>query len=110
DSTVSRNGDEIVHPDVRIDVEPRVTESVVAAMPSSVTPASAPVAKVETPAETIPPAAPQPINPAPAQTPPVWAKPQAQPNGNRPYFFAQATKGASPVEAQVAAVAARVVE
>jgi hypothetical protein len=110
DSPVSRNGDEIVQPDVRIDVEPRVTESVVAAMPSSVPPASAPVAKVETPAGPILPAAPQPINPAPAPTTPVWVKPQAQPNGNRPYFFAQATKGASPVEAQVAAVPAPVVE
>jgi hypothetical protein len=110
DSPVGRNGAEKVQSDVRIDVEPRVTESVVAAMPSSVAPASTPVAKVETPAETIVPAAPQPINQAPVQTPPVWAKPQAQPNGNRPYFFAQATKGASPVEAPVAAVAAPVVE
>jgi hypothetical protein len=110
DSPVGTNGAEKVQSDVRIDVEPRVTESVVAAMPSSVAPASAPVAKVETPAETIVPAAPQPINQAPVQTPPVWAKPRAQPNGNRPYFFAQATKGASPVEAPVAAVAAPVAE
>jgi hypothetical protein len=111
DSPVSRNGAEKVHSaDVRIDVEPRVTENVVAAMPSSVAPASAPVARVETPAETIVPAAPQPINQAPVQTPPVWAKPLAQPNGNRPYFFAQATKGASPVEAPVAAVAAPIAE
>ena len=110
DSPVGRNGTEKVQSDVRIDVEPRATESVVAAMPSSVAPANAPVGKVETPAETIVPAAPQPINQAPVQSPPVWAKPLAQPNGNRPYFFAQATKGASPVEAPVAAVAAAVAE
>ena len=36
----------------------------------------------------------------------MWAKPQVQPNGNRPYFFAQATKGTSPVDAQAATVAA----
>ena len=69
------------------------------AVPSIVTPPSAPVVEVEAPIHAIEPAAPQPINPAPVQTPPVWAKPQAQPNGNRPYFFAQATKGSSPVEA-----------
>lgn len=110
ESTVSRNGAENIHSDIRIDVGPRVAESVAAAMPSVVTPSNAPVAEVEAPAEIIVPAAPQPINPAPVQAPPVWAKPQAQPNGNRPYFFAQATKGASPVEAPVAAVAAPVAE
>jgi hypothetical protein len=56
--------------------------------------------------------APAPMAPAqPAPAPvhaPVWAKPGSQPNGARPQFFAQATKGAPPVEAPaiVAAVAA----
>jgi hypothetical protein len=36
----------------------------------------------------------------------VWAKPQAQPNGNKPHFFAQATKSPSPAEAPAPAVAA----
>jgi hypothetical protein len=46
--------------------------------------------------------------PAPVQIPPVWAKPGAQPSGTRPQFFAQTTKGSTPVEApaMVAAVAA----
>jgi hypothetical protein len=56
-------------------------------------PAVIPAAPVQTPA-------------APAQTPPVWAKAQAQPNGNRPHFFAQATKSPSPAEAPAPAVAA----
>jgi hypothetical protein len=45
---------------------------------------------------------PEPVVAAPAQAPPVWAKPQAQPNGGRPYFFAQATKGPSPAEPNAA--------
>ena len=51
--------------------------------------------------------APAPVQ-APVQAPPVWAKPGSQPTGARPHFFAQATKGTSPVEApaMVAAVAA----
>ena len=56
-------------------------------------PAVIPAAPVETPA-------------APAQAPPVWAKAQAQPNGYRPHFFAQATKSPSPAEAPAPAVAA----
>jgi hypothetical protein len=43
--------------------------------------------------------------PAPVQTPPVWAKPGAQPNGTRPQFFSQATKGTTPVEAPAMAAA-----
>lgn len=52
------------------------------------------------------PAAPVQSPAAPAQTTPVWAKAQAQPNGNRPHFFAQATKSPSPAEAPAPAVAA----
>jgi hypothetical protein len=36
----------------------------------------------------------------------VWAKAQAQPNGSKPHFFAQATKSPSPAEAPAPAVAA----
>jgi hypothetical protein len=81
-------------------VESHVVENAVPAAPEPVV-AAIPEAKeavIVTPA-------PAPVATAPVQTPPVWAKPQAQPNGNRPYFFAQATKGPSPVEAQAAAVA-----
>ena len=71
---------------------------------------SAPVAAavpVSTPEpEALMPAEPPAPAGLPVQTPPVWAKAQAQPNGNRPYFFAQATKSPSPVEAPAPAVAA----
>ena len=71
---------------------------------------SAPVAAavpVSTPEpEALMPAEPPAPAGVPVQTPPVWAKAQAQPNGNRPYFFAQATKSPSPVEAPAPAVAA----
>jgi hypothetical protein len=81
----------------------------IAANTNLITPAT-PVVEAEPTAPTIAvPAARQPMSPAPVQMP-VWAKPQAQPNGNRPYFFAQATKGASPVEAPAAAVSAPVAE
>ena len=89
-------------------VEPHVDEGVATAIPEAAKPASAAVeaVPVAAPAEAATPAEPAPITAAPAPTLPVWAKPQVQPSGNRPYFFAQATKGASPVEAQAATVAA----
>jgi hypothetical protein len=70
-------------------------------------PVSAPAPEPIVPAEpAVIPAAPVPTPVAPAQTPPVWAKAQAQPNGNKPHFFAQATKSPSPAEAPAPAVAA----
>jgi hypothetical protein len=70
-------------------------------------PVSAPAPEPVVPAEpAVIPAAPVPTPVAPAQTPPVWAKAQAQPNGNKPHFFAQATKSPSPAEAPAPAVAA----
>jgi len=72
----------------------------VSAPVAAAVPVSEPAPEALTPAEPPAPAA------VPVQTPPVWAKAQAQPNGNRPYFFAQATKSPSPVEAPAPAVAA----
>src|SRR5262245_33588439 len=70
-------------------------------------PVSEPAPEPTVPAEpAVIPAAPVPTPVAPAQTPPVWAKAQAQPNGNKPHFFAQATKSPSPAEAPAPAVAA----
>ena len=73
-------------------------EEPIAAAPAVVAPPAPPPAPVA-PLEPVP---------APVQAPPVWAKPGSQPSGARPHFFAQATKGTSPVEApaMVAAVAA----
>jgi len=84
-----------------------VSEPVAAAAP-----VSAPARQSVAPAEpTVIPAAPVPTPVAsaqtpPVQTPPVWAKAQAQPNGNKPHFFTQATKSPSPAEAPAPAVAA----
>ena len=72
----------------------------VSAPVAAAVPVSEPAPEALTPAEPPAPAA------VPVQTPPVWAKAQAQANGNRPYFFAQATKSPSPVEAPAPAVAA----
>jgi len=72
----------------------------VSAPVAAAVPVSEPAPEALTPAEPPAPAA------VPVQTPPVWAKALAQPNGNRPYFFAQATKSPSPVEAPAPAVAA----
>src|SRR5262249_43921989 len=80
-------------------------------------PSSAPIAAAgpvsAPPPQPVAPAQPPVTPPAPvptplpsAQTPPVWAKAQAQPNGNKPHFFAQATKSPSPAEAPAPAVAA----
>jgi hypothetical protein len=68
-------------------------------------PASPPQPVVSAEPAVIPPA-PIPTPVAPAQTPPVWAKAQAQPSGSKPHFFAQATKSPSPAEAPAPAVAA----
>jgi hypothetical protein len=79
----------------------------VSAPVAAAAPVSAPAPELVVPAEpAVIPAAPVPTPAAPAQTAPVWAKPQAQPNGNKPYFFAQATKSPSPAEAPAPAVAA----
>jgi len=75
-------------------------QEMVSAPVAAAVPVSEPAPEALTPAEPPAPAA------VPVQTPPVWAKAQAQPNGNRPYFFAQATKSPSPVEAPAPAVAA----
>jgi len=91
--------------------EPVVAPAVGTAAPVSV-PAEEPIvaapAVVAAPAPPPAPVAPVEPVPAPVQAPPVWAKPGSQPSGARPHFFAQATKGTSPVEApaMVAAVAA----
>jgi hypothetical protein len=75
--------------------------------PVAAAPVSAPAPEWVVPAEpAVIPAAPVQTPAAPAQAPPVWAKPQAQPSGNRPHFFAQATKSPSPAEAPAPAVAA----
>ncbi|HYS18889.1 MAG TPA: hypothetical protein VET45_18350 [Candidatus Binatia bacterium] len=97
-------------------IETPVREPVVGTTSATTAPISAPVAEavpVESPAVVIEPEPPAPMMPAEpvptsVQPPPVWAKPGAQPNGTRPHFFAQASKGTSPVEAPalVAAVAA----
>ena len=63
---------------------------------------SAPIVTPDEPEPTAIHVEPEPIPPMPAQAAPVWAKPQAQPNGGRPYFFAQASKGTSPAEAGAA--------
>ena len=107
DSGANGHGTERVAAFDRPGVEPHVDEGVVTAIPEAAKPASAAVeaGPVAAPAEAATPAEPAPITAAPALTLPVWAKPQVQSNGNRPYFFAQATKGTSPVEAQAAAVA-----
>ena len=75
-------------------------QEMVSAPVAAAVPVSEPAPEALMPAEPPAPAA------VPVQTPPVWAKAQAQPNGNRPYFFAQATKSPSPVEAPAPAVAA----
>ena len=108
DSGANGHGTEWVAAFDRPGVEPHVDEEVVTAIPEAAKPASAAVeaVPVAASAEAATPAEPAPITAAPAPTLPVWAKPQVQPNGNRPYFFAQATKGTSPVEAQAATVAA----
>ena len=108
DSGANGHGTEWVAAYDRPGVEPHVDEGVVTAIPEAAKPVSAAVEAVSVapPAEAATPAGPAPITAAPAPTLPVWAKPQVQPNGNRPYFFAQATKGTSPVEAQAATVAA----
>ena len=72
----------------------------VSAPVAAAVPVIAPAPEAVTPVEPPAPAA------VPVQTPPVWAKAQAQPNGNRPYFFAQATKSPSPVEAPAPTVVA----
>ena len=78
----------------------------VSAPVAAAAPVSAPASDLVVPAEpAVIPAAPVPTPAAPAQTP-VWAKAQAQPIGNKPYFFAQATKSPSPAEAPAPAVAA----
>jgi hypothetical protein len=88
-------------PEAAADVAPSVPS--VKPAPAEIVAASPLPVKVEAPeppAITIPEpirVEPDPIVAAPAQ-PPVWAKPQAQPNGNRPHFFAQAAKGPSPAE------------
>ena len=74
----------------------------VAAAPVQTSPVQAP--PVPTPPVETPIAQAPPVQAPPVQTP-VWAKPLAQPNGNRPYFFAQATKGSSPVEVPAAVAA-----
>jgi hypothetical protein len=75
--------------------------------PVAAAPVSAPAPEWVVPAEpAVIPAAPVQTPAAPAQAPPVWAKPQAQPSGNRPHFFAQATKSPSPAEAPAPVVAA----
>ena len=81
--------------------EPEPVSAPVAAAPV-IAPAPAPVVAVE---PAVIPAAPVPTPAAPAQTAPVWAKAQAQPNGNK-QFFTQATKSPSPAEAPAPAVAA----
>jgi hypothetical protein len=108
DSGANGHGTEWVAAFDRPGVEPHVGEGVVTAIPEAAEPVSAAVeaVPVAAPAEVATPAQPVPITAAPAPTLPVWAKPQVQPNGNRPYFFAQATKGTSSVEAQAATVAA----
>jgi hypothetical protein len=108
DSKANGHGTEWVAAFDRPGVEPYVDEGVVTVIPEAAKPASAAVeaVPVAAPAEAAPPAEPTPITAASAPTLPVWAKPQVQPNGNRPYFFAQATKGTSPVDAQAATVAA----
>ena len=108
DSGANGHGTERVAAFDRPGVEPHVDEGVVTVIPEAAKPASAAVeaVPVAAPAEAAPPAEPTPITAASAPTLPVWAKPQVQPNGNRPYFFAQATKGTSPVDAQAATVAA----
>jgi hypothetical protein len=79
----------------------------VSAPVAAAAPVSEPAPELVVPAEPVViPAAPVQIPAAPAQAPPVWAKAQAQPNGNRPHFFAQATKSPSPAEAPAPAVAA----
>jgi hypothetical protein len=88
-------------------VEPPFVEQVVAA-PAEVVAATPSPVRIEAPAPEMIRAPeriekePEPVVAAPAQAPPVWAKPQAQPNGGRPYFFAQATKGPSPAEPNAA--------
>ena len=108
DSGANGHGTEWVAAFDRPGAAPHVDEEVVTAIPEAAKPASAAVeaVPVAASAEAATPAEPAPITAAPAPTLPVWAKPQVQPNGNRPYFFAQATKGTSPVEAQAATVAA----
>src|SRR5436309_11872483 len=107
DSGANGHGTERVAVFDRPGVEPHVDEGVVTAIPEAAKPASAAVeaVPVAAPAEAATPAEPAPITAAQAPTLPVWAKPQVQANGNRPYFFAQATKRTSPVEAQTATVA-----
>jgi len=107
DSGANGHGTEWVAAFARPGVEPHVDEGVVTAIPEAAKPASAAVeaVPVAASADAAPPAEPAPITAAQAPTLPVWAKPQVQANGNRPYFFAQATKGTSPVEAQTATVA-----
>jgi hypothetical protein len=82
--------------------EPEPVSAPVAAVAPVIAPAPEPVV----PVEPVIPAAPAPTPAAPVQTPPVWAKAQAQPNGNKPQFFTQATKSPSPAEAPAPAVAA----
>jgi len=108
DSGSNGHGTEWVAAFDRPGVEPHIDEGVVTAIPEAAQAVSAAVeaVPVAAPAEAATPAEPAPITAAPAPTLPVWAKPQVQANGNRPYFFAQATKGTSPVEAQAATVAA----
>jgi len=69
-------------------LEPGILEAPVA--PS---PAIAPIVAPEPAELTVTRIEPEPVVQAPAS--PVWAKPLAQPNGGRPYFFAQASKGTS---------------
>src|SRR5207253_1721731 len=85
----------VVEPVAPVAVAPVVAVPAAPAVVAAPAPPPAPVAPLE------------PV-PAPVQAPPVWAKPGSQPSGARPHFFAQATKGTSPVEApaMVAAVAA----
>jgi hypothetical protein len=87
-------------------------EAVTVAAPVQTSPVQAPpvenpivqVPPVQAPPGQMPPVQTPPVQAPPVQTP-VWAKPLAQPNGNRPYFFAQATKGSSPVEVPTAVAA-----
>jgi hypothetical protein len=84
-------------------------EAPVVAAPAEVVAATPSPVRIEPPAPIQVPepieVAPEPAVAAPAPTPPVWAKPQAQPNGGRPYFFAQATKSPAPAESNAAVAA-----
>jgi len=87
-------------------VEPEaIVAAVIEAAPRVAPPVEEPVAVAPAAAAptvtqaAVAPATPVESAPAAVQAPPVWAKPGSQPNGAKPHFFAQATKGTTPVDA-----------